>query len=56
METTQYEVLCPHCKKQFRAELLTGSAARFSGFKCTHCRLFVPFQRVDAQDLAEPAS
>ena len=25
-----------------------GRAARYLGFKCPHCRLFVPLQRADA--------
>jgi hypothetical protein len=40
-----YEVECPHCRKSFVAELIAGAAARYSGFKCPHCRLFVPFDR-----------
>lgn len=51
-----FEVTCPHCKKPFREELLTGAAARYTGFKCPHCRLFVPYERADEQDLVEPAS
>lgn len=46
--TGSYELTCPHCKKQFEAELLEGSAARYSGFKCPHCRLFVPLERAEA--------
>ena len=42
---TAYDVDCPHCKKHFRAQPLTGSAARYEGFKCPHCRLFVPLSR-----------
>jgi hypothetical protein len=49
-----YEVTCPHCGKFFREELLTGPAARYNGFKCPHCRLFVPFERVADQDGVEP--
>jgi DNA-directed RNA polymerase subunit RPC12/RpoP len=45
--TGSYDVTCPHCSKEFRAELLEGSAARYNGFKCPHCRLFVPYERVD---------
>jgi DNA-directed RNA polymerase subunit RPC12/RpoP len=41
----QYDVVCPHCKKPFRGRLLSGSAARYHGFKCPHCKLFVPFAR-----------
>ena len=42
----RYEVECPHCHKAFVAEPMAGGAARYSGFKCPHCRLFVPFDRV----------
>jgi DNA-directed RNA polymerase subunit RPC12/RpoP len=46
-----YAVVCPHCKKEFEAELLadTGTGEP-RGFKCPHCRLFVPLER------ANPAS
>ena len=53
-EPTVFEVTCPHCKKPFREELLTGAAARYTGFKCPHCKLFVPYERADEQDLVEP--
>ncbi len=39
------EVVCPHCKKPFSAALMTGGAERYRGFKCPHCRLFVPAAR-----------
>jgi hypothetical protein len=39
------QLVCPHCKKPFSAELLTGEAERYRGFKCPHCKLFVPAQR-----------
>jgi hypothetical protein len=55
-QTAVFEVTCPHCGKPFREELLTGPAARYTGFKCPHCRLFVPYERADEQDLVEPAS
>lgn len=42
-----YEVECPHCHKPFRAELLDGAAARYQGFKCPHCKLFVPAGRAE---------
>jgi hypothetical protein len=48
----QYDVECPHCHKSFTAAVIAGSAARHTGFKCPHCRLFVPFERV--ADSAEP--
>jgi DNA-directed RNA polymerase subunit RPC12/RpoP len=44
---TDFEVVCPHCRRPFRAQLLpTRSAARQPGFKCPHCRLFVAYERV----------
>jgi DNA-directed RNA polymerase subunit RPC12/RpoP len=45
-ETT--EVVCPHCKKTFTASLIAGGAERYRGFKCPHCRLFVPATRAKA--------
>ena len=41
-EEGQYEVVCPHCRKPFQAPLMDGAAARYRGFKCPHCKLFVP--------------
>ena len=43
-----FEIVCPHCKKTFEASLMAGAAERYRGFKCPHCRLFVPAARVDA--------
>jgi DNA-directed RNA polymerase subunit RPC12/RpoP len=40
-----HSITCPHCKKQFEGELIEGSAPRYTGFKCPHCRLFVPYER-----------
>jgi hypothetical protein len=48
-----YEVTCPHCHRAFKAELIAGSSARHRGFKCPHCRLFVPLERVNEQEPAE---
>jgi DNA-directed RNA polymerase subunit RPC12/RpoP len=45
-----YEVDCPHCKKHFTATMIDGAAARYRGFKCPHCRLFVPFERAAGSD------
>jgi DNA-directed RNA polymerase subunit RPC12/RpoP len=42
-----FAVVCPHCKKPFEAELIEGSAPRYRGFKCPHCRLFVPYERAN---------
>jgi phage FluMu protein Com len=44
---THYEVTCPHCGKTFIGKLLAGSAARYRGFKCPHCQLFMPYERVE---------
>jgi transposase-like protein len=55
-EEASFEVLCPHCKKAFEAELLTGGSDRHQGFKCPHCKLFVAYERADDQDLVEPLS
>lgn len=51
---TAFDVTCPHCKKMFQAELMEGAAPRYEGFKCPHCRLFVPYERADEQDLLKP--
>jgi phage FluMu protein Com len=48
-----YEVECPHCHRTFTAELLAGAAGRYQGFKCPHCKLFVPYERADEQELVE---
>ena len=42
-----YEITCPHCRRQVKAELIDGAAERYRGFKCPHCKLFVPFDRAD---------
>ena len=44
---------CPHCHKEFSAPVLGEGAHR--GYKCPHCRLFVPYERVEEQKLAESA-
>jgi hypothetical protein len=50
-----YEVSCPHCHKSFTADLMGGAAERYRGFKCPHCKLFVPYERADTAEDAEPA-
>jgi DNA-directed RNA polymerase subunit RPC12/RpoP len=47
-EPTEAEVTCPHCKKSFTADLIMGGAERYRGFKCPHCKLFVPAARIGA--------
>ena len=49
-----YDVVCPHCKKAFAGRLLTGTASRYQGFKCPHCRLFVSYERAEEQARIEP--
>jgi DNA-directed RNA polymerase subunit RPC12/RpoP len=51
-ERASFDVVCPHCKKSFNAELLGGNSARRRGFKCPHCKLFVPAERADAEEPA----
>ena len=43
-----FEVTCPHCKKPFHGKLM-GADGR-QGFKCPHCRLFVPYERVETEE------
>jgi DNA-directed RNA polymerase subunit RPC12/RpoP len=53
-EPESFEVVCPHCKKSFNAELMDGGVERYRGFKCPHCKLFVPAERTDVEE--EPAA
>ena len=46
-----YQVVCPHCRKQFESELISGGAARYRGFKCPHCKLFVPSERAELDEV-----
>jgi DNA-directed RNA polymerase subunit RPC12/RpoP len=41
-----FDLVCPHCRKSFESRLIGGDAERYRGFKCPHCRLFVPAHRV----------
>jgi phage FluMu protein Com len=47
-ESTSFDVECPHCHKPFTDKLIEGGAARYRGFKCPHCKLFVPAARGEA--------
>jgi hypothetical protein len=42
-------IVCPHCKKKFDGHLL-AEGSRLEGFKCPHCRLFVPAERANGDD------
>ena len=44
-----YDVECPHCHRTFTAEVMTGSAGRYQGFKCPHCKLFVSYERAETE-------
>ena len=54
-DTQRFEIVCPHCRKTFTAELMDGAAERYRGFKCTHCKLFVPAERAEPEP-APPAA
>jgi DNA-directed RNA polymerase subunit RPC12/RpoP len=43
---SEHKIVCPHCKKTFTADLIAGGAERYRGFKCPHCKLFVPAARI----------
>jgi phage FluMu protein Com len=52
-QQTSFEVECPHCHKAFAAQPIEGGrAARYLGFKCPHCKLFVPLQRAADKPLS----
>ena len=53
-QASGYEVECPHCHKRFTAAIIEGSAERYRGFKCPHCKLFVP--AVHGEDQANAPS
>ena len=49
-QDSSFDVQCPHCRKTFAAEEIEGGgAARYHGFKCPHCKLFVPLERATTQ-------
>lgn len=43
-----FSVTCPHCHRPAEVALLAGGKSVQRGFKCPHCRLFVPVERADA--------
>ena len=48
-----FEIECPHCHRRFEASPLEGGrAARYRGFKCPHCKLFVPLERATDSGLS----
>jgi hypothetical protein len=56
-EQRKFDVECPHCHKPFAGEPIEGGrAARYLGFKCPHCKLFVPLERATDDEPLEPSS
>lgn len=45
-ETATSAVVCPHCHKPFAPKQGAGSR-RLRGWKCPHCKLFVPETRAE---------
>ena len=52
-DNTHAAASCPHCHKPFSAELIAGGVERHRGFKCPHCKLFVPESRVEDTPLSD---
>jgi tRNA(Ile2) C34 agmatinyltransferase TiaS len=53
--STIHDVDCPHCRKQFEATLIAGGVERHRGFKCPHCKLFVPESRAEDAPVSRDA-
>jgi DNA-directed RNA polymerase subunit RPC12/RpoP len=47
-ESIEKDVVCVHCRRSFGAEVLSPESAR-AGFKCPHCKLFMPLERVEPE-------
>jgi hypothetical protein len=45
-------IACPHCHRTFHPRLLAGGPQRHRGYKCPHCKLFVPESRAEDAPLA----
>jgi phage FluMu protein Com len=41
------DVTCVHCGKPFHASMLAPNTGQ-AGFKCPHCKLFMPLVRVES--------
>jgi hypothetical protein len=52
----RHKVECPHCHKPFTAELIAGGPERHRGFKCPHCKLFVPESRAEDTPLSRDSA
>jgi DNA-directed RNA polymerase subunit RPC12/RpoP len=53
--TKTTRIACPHCHRTFSAELLASGPERHRGYKCPHCKLFVPESRAEDAPLARDA-
>jgi tRNA(Ile2) C34 agmatinyltransferase TiaS len=49
---TTTKASCPHCHRTFSAALIAGGPERHRGFKCPHCKLFVPESRAEDTPLS----
>jgi DNA-directed RNA polymerase subunit RPC12/RpoP len=49
MGSAAQDVVCVHCGKPFRAKVLSPETEQ-AGFKCPHCKLFMPLERVEEND------
>ena len=47
---------CPHCHRTFSAALIAGGPERHRGFKCPHCKLFVPQSRAEDTPLSRDSA
>jgi DNA-directed RNA polymerase subunit RPC12/RpoP len=48
-EHEELDVVCAHCRKPFRSEILAPNTGQ-AGFKCPHCRLYMPLGRAETDD------
>jgi hypothetical protein len=44
------DVICVHCSKTFSPEVLAPDTEH-AGVKCPHCRLFMPLERLEPDDV-----
>ena len=54
--TSTTEIACPHCHKTFTPRLIAGGVERHRGFKCPHCKLFVPESRAEDAPLSRDSA
>jgi predicted RNA-binding Zn-ribbon protein involved in translation (DUF1610 family) len=53
-EQAQQDVVCVHCRKAFRSEILAPQTEQ-AGFKCPHCGLYMPLERAVPDESAGAA-